>query len=117
MVGKCAVIMSAMVLQLLGASPINAGEAPRLPRIGILIPESGRSESQSVKGLRDGLKELGYKERENILVEIRDAKGDRGVLKSMADELVSKKVDVIFTTGTRSTQAAMAALQRGLVHL
>jgi len=109
MFGKCAVILSAMLLQLLGASPINAGEAPRLPRIGILIPESGRSESQTVKGLRDGLKELGYKERENILVEIRDAKGDRGVLKSMADELVSKKFDLIFTTGTRSTQAAMAA--------
>jgi putative tryptophan/tyrosine transport system substrate-binding protein len=98
-----------MVLQLLDASPMNAGEAPRLPRIGILIPESGRSESQSIKGLRDGLKELGYKERENILVEVRDAKGDRGVLKSMANELVSKKVDLIFTTGTRSTQAAMAA--------
>ena len=109
MFGKCAMILSAMVLQLFGGSPINAGEAPRLPRVGILIPESGRSESQSIKGLRDGLKELGYKERENILVEIRDAKGDRGVLKSMADELVSKKVDLIFTTGTRSTQAAIAA--------
>jgi len=109
MFGKYAVILSGMVLQLLGALPMIAGEAPRLPRIGILIPESGRSESQSIKGLRDGLKELGYKERENILVEIRDAKGDRGNLKSMADELVSKKFDVIFTTGTRSTHAAMAA--------
>src|SRR5262245_884730 len=85
---KCAVILLATVLQLLGASPINAGEAPHLPRIGILIPESGRSESQTVKGLRNGLKELRYKEKENILVEIRDAKGDQGVLKSMADELV-----------------------------
>src|SRR5499426_1725854 len=109
MFGKYAVILSGMVLQLLGALPMIAGEAPRLPRIGILIPESGRSESQSIKGLRDALKELGYKERENIVVEIRDAKGDRGALKSMANDLVSKKVDLIFTTGTRSTQAAMAA--------
>src|SRR5262245_17392165 len=107
MFGKCVVILSAMVIQLQGASSINAGEAPRLPRIGILIPESGRSESQSVKGLRDGLKALGYKERENILVEIRDAKGDRGNLKSMADELVSKKFDLIFTSGTRSINAAI----------
>lgn len=106
---KFAVILSAMVFQLLGASVSNAGEASRLPRIGILIPESGRSETQSIKGLRDGLKELGYKERENILVEIRDAKGDRAALKPMANELVSKKVDVIFTTGTRSTGEAMAA--------
>jgi len=106
---KRAVIVSAMVFQLLGASVSNAGEASRLPRIGILIPESGRSETQSIKGLRDRLKELGYKERENILVEIRDAKGDRAALKPMANELVSKKVDVIFTTGTRSTGEAMAA--------
>ena len=103
MFGKCAVILSAMALHLVGASAINAGEASRLPRIGVLIPESGRSETQSVKGLRDGLKELGYKERENILVEMRDAKGDRAALKPMANELVSKKVDLIFTTGTRST--------------
>ena len=109
MFGKCAVILSAMALHLFGASAINAGEAPRLSRIGILIPESGRPETQSVKGLRDGLKELGYKEKENILVEMRDAKGDRAALKPMANELVSKKVDLIFTTGTRSTQAAMAA--------
>jgi putative ABC transport system substrate-binding protein len=109
MFGKCAVIVSAMVLYLFGASAINAGEAPRLFRIGILIPESGRSETQSVRGLRDGLKELGYKERENILVEMRDAKGDRAALKPMANELVSKKVDLIFTTGTRSTGEAMAA--------
>ena len=102
-------ILSALTLYLFGACIIYAGEAPRMSRVGILIPESGRPESQSIKGLRDGLKELGYKERENIIVEIRDAKGDRGALKSMANDLVSKKVDLIFTTGTRSTQAAMAA--------
>ncbi len=109
MIGRLAVILSAMALCLFGAFAINAGEASRPFRIGILIPESGRSEAQSIKGLRDGLKELGYKERENILVEIRDAKGDRAALKPMANELVSKKVDLIFTTGTRSTGEAMAA--------
>jgi putative ABC transport system substrate-binding protein len=108
MIGRLAVILSAMVLYLLGSSPIEAGETPRLSRIGLLIPESGRPETQSVKGLRDGLKELGYKERENIIVEMRDARGDRAALKPMANELVNKKVDVIFTTGTRATQVAMA---------
>lgn len=108
MIGRLAVILSAMVLYLLGSSAIEAGETPRLSRIGLLIPESGRPETQSVKGLRDGLKELGYKERENIIVEMRDARGDRAALKPMANELVNKKVDVIFTTGTRATQVAMA---------
>jgi putative ABC transport system substrate-binding protein len=100
---------SATTIFILGLSGAEAQRSPRIPHIGILIPESGRSETQSVKGLRDGLKELGYKERENILVEIRDAKGDRAALKPMANELVSKKVDLIFTTGTRSTGEAMAA--------
>jgi putative tryptophan/tyrosine transport system substrate-binding protein len=109
MIGRFVVIISAMTFYLLGACVVHAGEATRLSRVGILIPESGRPETQSVKGLRDGLKELGYKERENILVEMRDAKGDRAALKPMANELVSKKVDLIFTTGTRSTGEAITA--------
>lgn len=109
MFGRFAVISSAVAFCLLGAFIVQAEQASRLFRVGLLIPESGRSETQSVRGLRDGLKEFGYKERENILTEMRDAKGDREALKPMANELVSKKVDLIFTTGTRSTQAAMAA--------
>jgi putative tryptophan/tyrosine transport system substrate-binding protein len=109
MISRLAVVLSVMTLCLFGASVIRGGAAPRQFRIGILIPESGRPETQSVKGLRDGLKELGYKERQDIHIEMRDAKGDRAALKPMANELVSKKVDLIFTTGTRSTQAAMAA--------
>jgi putative ABC transport system substrate-binding protein len=108
-IGRLAVIFSALTLYLFGACVIHAGETPRMFRIGVLVPESGRSETQSVKGLRDELKELGYKERENIVVEMRNAKGDRGALKPMAVALVNEKVDVIFTTGTRATQAAMAA--------
>jgi ABC-type uncharacterized transport system substrate-binding protein len=102
-------IFSAITFYLFGACVVRAGEVPRMSHIGILIPESGRAESQSVKGLRDGLKELGYKERENIIVEMRDARGDRAALKPMANELVSKKVDLIFTTGTRATEVAIAA--------
>ncbi len=100
---------SATIIFILGLSGAEAQRLPQIPRIGILIPELSRSESQSIRGLRDRLKELGYKERANILVETRDAKGDRGALKPMADELISKKIDVIFTSGTRATQVAMAA--------
>ncbi len=104
-----AVLLSVTPLYLFGPSGSKAGEAPRISRIGVLLPESGPNESQTLKGLRDGLKELGYKEGENILLDVRDAKGDRNALKPAATELVSKKVDVIFTTGTRATQTAMAA--------
>jgi putative ABC transport system substrate-binding protein len=102
---------SATTIFVLGLS-VAAAQPPQIPRIGILIPEAGRPETQSVKGLRDALKELGYKEKENIVVEIRDGKGDRAALKPMANELVGKKVDLIFTSGTRATEVAIAATNK-----
>jgi putative ABC transport system substrate-binding protein len=93
---------------LFGLSTSEAQQPVRIHRIGILIPEAGLHESQTVKGFRDGLKQVGYKEGENIIVEVEDVKGARSQLQSALDELVSKRVDVIFTTGTRATQAAMA---------
>lgn len=88
---------------------LYGGAPPRIFRIGVLIPESGSGESQTIKGLRERLKELGYIEGENVIVELRDAKGDRGALQPAATELVGKKVDLIVTTGSRATEAAKAA--------
>jgi putative ABC transport system substrate-binding protein len=98
-----------LISVLFGLSTAAAEEPARIPRIGILIPESLRPQSQAIKGLREGLKEIGYTEKKNILLEIRDAKGDRGALKGEASELVRQKVSLIFTTGTRATQAAKGA--------
>lgn len=81
----------------------------RVPRIGILVQELGRSQSQSIKGAGVELKQLGYLERKNIYFETRNAKGDRSALPAAAKELVAKKVEVIFTTGTRAALAAIAA--------
>jgi len=94
---------------LLVPTATQAQESARIASVGVLIPESLRSESQAVKGLREGLKELGYQEGKNLQIEIRDAKGNRGALKREAGELVRQKVLLIFTTGTRATQAARAA--------
>jgi putative ABC transport system substrate-binding protein len=103
-----AALLSALIFQLLYPGVTEAQDSRRIARLGVLISESGRNETQSIKGLRDGLKGLGYKEGQNILLELRDAKGDRSALKSAANELVQKKVSLIFTTGTRSTEAAKA---------
>jgi putative ABC transport system substrate-binding protein len=103
-----AALLSALIFQLLHPGLTPSQDEPRT-RIGVLISESGRNETQSIKGLRDGLKALGYKEGENILLELRNAKGDRSALRAAADELVQKKVNLIFTTGSRTTEAAKAA--------
>ncbi len=104
---SCALLFS-MGFFLFGSLPSVAQQLAPIPRIGILIPEAGLHESQTVKGFRDGLKEAGYKEGENLIVEVEDVKGARSQLQGALDELVSKKVNVIFTTGTRATQAAIA---------
>jgi len=106
---KIAIFLSVMTLFLIGPTGYEAEGASRTPHIGILIPESGQSETQTVKGLREGLKELGYREGNNIILEVRNARGYRGGLKSTAVELVSKKIDLIFTTGSGATEAAKAA--------
>ena len=102
-------IFPSILLFLLGLTGTQAQESARIARVGVLIPEMLPSESQITKGLREGLKELGYQEGKNILLDIRDVKGLRGSLKQEADELVRQKVHLIFTTGTRATQAVKAA--------
>jgi len=84
-------------------------QAQTKARIGVLLPELGRAQSQSLKGLQEELKRLGYVERQNLTVETRNTKGDRSALRPAADDLVKRKVDAIFTTGTRATTAAAAA--------
>ena len=104
---SCALLLS-LGFFLFGSLRSEAQQPAQIPRIGILIPEAGLHESQTVKGFRDGLKQAGYKEDETIIVDVKDVKGARLQLQGALDELVRKKVSVIFTTGTRATQAAMA---------
>jgi len=95
-----------VMLTLLVLLPVIAQAQPRIPRVGFLVPEMGRSESESIKGIRDELKQIGYQERKTVLLETRNAKGDRAALQPAAMELVNEKVDVIVATGTRATQVA-----------
>jgi putative ABC transport system substrate-binding protein len=92
-----------------GGTAAAAEKTPRPWQIAVLIGQSGPSEDQTIKGFREELKKLGYIERKNVLIEINDLKGDQAALKSAVAELVKKKVDLIFTSGTRTTQAAMEA--------
>jgi putative ABC transport system substrate-binding protein len=89
---------------------LDAGaQAQTKASLGVLLPELGRSQSQSLKGLNEELKRLGYVEHKNLIVETRNAKGDRSALGRAAADLVARKADVIFTTGTRATMAAASA--------
>jgi putative ABC transport system substrate-binding protein len=78
-------------------------------RIGILVPEMGRAQSQAQKGFVQELKRLGYRERKDIIIEMRNTKDNRNALQPAANELMANRTHLILTTGTRATQAAIAA--------
>jgi putative ABC transport system substrate-binding protein len=78
----------------------------RLPRIGLLtrmLPNRSL-----IDGFHQGLRELGYVEGTNILVEWRNASAD-DELPALAAELVRMKVDVIVTSSTPAARAAVEA--------
>jgi putative tryptophan/tyrosine transport system substrate-binding protein len=70
----------------------------KVPRLGVL--QLGAPPNVNVEAFIQGLRELGYIEGKNILIEYRWAEGKADRLPGLATELVRLKVDAIFTTGT-----------------
>ena len=91
------------------ASLAQAQQPARIPRIGILIAASASSYSARVEAFRQRLRELGYVEGKNIVIEYRYAEGKLERLPDLAAELVRLKVDVIVTTGPAILAAKKAS--------
>jgi putative ABC transport system substrate-binding protein len=91
------------------AAPLAADGQPAriVPRIGVL--RAGAPPDLNVQGFRQGLRDLGYVEGQNVVIEYRWAEGKPDRLAGLAVELVRLKVDVIVTGGGEATQAAMSA--------
>jgi putative ABC transport system substrate-binding protein len=82
----------------------------KVPTVGYLSDEgAGPHPFRSHRPVLDALRELGYVEGKNILVEYRNANGEVGKLPSFAAELAALPVDVIFAVGTPAARAAVAA--------
>ena len=90
------------------AAPLAAAaqQAGKVPRIGFLGPSSRSDTSPWVDGFRQGLRELGWVEGKNIVIEYRWAEGRSERVSDLAAELVRLKVDVILAA---STSVAVAA--------
>ncbi len=103
-------VISILVLGLFaGLLPAEAQQAGKVHRIGYLSNRDGRSNPSYLKAFLQGLRELGYIEGKNIVIEWRFAKGKRKSFHKLAAELVKLKVDCIFTGGTAGTRAAKKA--------
>jgi ABC-type uncharacterized transport system substrate-binding protein len=85
-------------------------QQPAMPVIGFLNSQSPGGYTGSLRGFRQGLKDAGYVEGENLTVEYRWAHNELNQLPALASELVRRHVAVIATSGgTLSALAAKAA--------
>ena len=89
---------------------VQAQQALRVVRIGyLLLPPLAEKPSAERAAFLQGLRELGYEEGRNVVIEYRSAAWNHELLPDMAAELVSRKVDVILTAGPQATLAAREA--------
>jgi putative ABC transport system substrate-binding protein len=100
-----------IALAALGAVPLtgNAQQAVKIARIGYLASDLARGPQAPGEAFRQGLRDLGYVEGRNVVIEYRDAKGRLEQFPALAAELVALNVDVIFAAGTRHVLAAQQA--------
>jgi putative ABC transport system substrate-binding protein len=79
----------------------------KIPRIGILF--IGGRDQPHLEAFKEGLRDRGYSEGKNVLLDYRYAEGKVDRLPALANELVQLKVDIIVTTSGNSARAAAEA--------
>src|SRR5689334_18218458 len=78
---------------------VARGQQPTMPVIGVLHPQSPEGYVEPMRAFRDGLKEVGYVESENVAIEYRWADNQPDRLPTLAADLVRRRVAVIVTPG------------------
>ena len=87
----------------------HAQRPANVPRIGILMSATPALSQHFLTAFQDGLREKGWVEGQNILLEPRWAEGRMERFPALTAELVQLKVDLLFTPNTQATSAAQAA--------
>jgi putative ABC transport system substrate-binding protein len=106
---KCVAGFLALVIAFVGLAGGAEAQPAKIPRIGRLVGGFLYSQTTRIESLLQGLRELGYVEGKNIVIEYRSAEGKRERLPDLAADLVRLKVDVIVATGG----AVLAAQKAG----
>jgi putative tryptophan/tyrosine transport system substrate-binding protein len=100
-------VLCAMLLAL--CVSVEAQQPKNIPRIGFLTGASLSSQSDRNKAFRQGLRELGYVEGKNIVIEWRSYEGKANLRPALVAELIHLNVDVIVAAGSGDIQAAKEA--------
>jgi putative ABC transport system substrate-binding protein len=98
-----------VVVLLYGVMTVEAQQAGKVPRIGLLIGTSTFAAETRTKAFREGMQELGYIEGKNILVDYRYGEGSLERMPSLVAELLELKVEVIVAGNLSAIRAAKQA--------
>src|SRR6266508_588907 len=102
-------IVALVVTLAMSGAVAQAQQPTKVPRIGFLSSSSPSTNAARTEAFRQGLRELGYVEGKNIVIEYRSAEGKLDRLPALAAELVRLKVDIILTGGPASIRPAKEA--------
>jgi putative ABC transport system substrate-binding protein len=89
--------------------PVAARAQQRIPVVGVLSPATLEADAIRMNGIRRGLKDAGYIDGENVMIEYRSAENQLDQLPALASDLVSRQVNVIVTIATPAALAAKSA--------
>jgi putative ABC transport system substrate-binding protein len=95
---------------ILGMPSSHAQQPGKVFRVGVLLFPSAESVENRLNAFREGLRDLGYKEGRNLVLESRFANGDYNQLPVLAGELARLKIGVFFVVGE---PALLAAKEKG----
>jgi len=85
---------------------VQAQQSMQIPRIGFLIVSTPTAIADRLEAFRQGLRELGYVEGKNVIIEQRWAAGQIERMPELATELMRLKVDMILSAGPQATRVA-----------
>ncbi len=103
------IITGLLTVSLFLIAPLALAQQPKIRRIGLLVPFSRSDSSPSFDAFRQGLRDLGYIEGKNVVLEYRYAERKLDRSPSLMGELVRLKVDVIFVPFLPGIRAAKEA--------
>src|SRR5512145_2427970 len=90
----------ACVLLLASSVAPAADESPRVFRVGFVASQSPATAPNGVAAFRDRLRELGYIQGENLIIEARWSGNRYDRLPALVDELIARKVDILVVAAT-----------------
>jgi putative ABC transport system substrate-binding protein len=107
------IVIGLLTTVMLAAGSLAKAQQPtKIPRIGYVIGPSLAENSVRIEALRQGLRELGYVEGKNIVIEWRSADGRMDRLPGLIGELIRLQVDILVSAGPTVTRLAKDATNK-----